>query len=305
MHAKILSFADYIEPDLCLSKDGVFVVMHDLLLDETTNVADFAEFKSKYTTKVVDGKNMTGYFINDFLLAELKLLRLNQRLAFRSNLYDGLFELPTFDEVMSLAQSSFNETARMVGIYPELKHPSFFRSLGFPMEDMLLESLQKGGYATTGASAFHDLKNVVPVVIQCFETASLQYLSTRTQLPLVLLVDLPSTTEAALSYLNITTLTEISGYAQGVGPNKNSFGPTNILQAKEIVSNAHALGLFLHPWTFRADSGIISSFNNDFEDEEYYFLSCLGMDGVFSEFPDRTRETIDLTFGVKGGRGGC
>jgi glycerophosphoryl diester phosphodiesterase len=279
----MLSCYSYIEPDLCLSSDGVFVAMHDVCLDDTTNVASV--YPDRKATKTIDGADMTCYFVSDFTFAELKTLRLNQRLAGRSTLYNGLLEIPSLDEIMSLVNDNYASTGNMIGFYPELKHPSFFNSLGFPMADLLLGKLSQGGFAITGAP--NNLTNVNPVVIQCFEPETLKYLKTKTDIALIQLLNFGDVV------WNEEQLKALSLYATGLGPAKEYFGGS-YGAAKVKVELAHSLGLALHPWTFRADQGILPQFENNFESEEMYFYCCLGIDGVFSEFPDRTRETIDL-----------
>lgn len=261
--------------------------MHDLLLDDTTNVASLPQFADRKTTKIVDGVPTTGYFISDFLYSELQQLRLKQRLKQRTKIFDNFFTIPTFDEIMALAQSSFSSTNRTVGIYPELKHPSFFKSLGFAMEDMFLESLQKGGYQVTGDDVPHDLKQVVPVVIQCFEEETLKYLKTKTNIPLIQLLN----QHYKWTQENVNML---ASYANGVGPEKSDFSNPSYKDGKAIVDMIHAAGLRMHPWTFRADMDIEPKFKGDFNEQNIYFFCCLGIDGGFSEFPDRTRESLDL-----------
>lgn len=265
----------------------VFIAMHDLLLDDTTNVASLPQFEDRKTTKMVDGVPTTGYFVSDFLYSEIQELRLKQRLNFRTNLYDNYFTIPSFDQIMALAQSNYANTQRVVGIYPELKHPSFHKSLGFPMEEMLLESLQKGGYETSGSGVPNNLTSVVPVVIQCFEPPSLQYLKSKTSIPLIQLV------EAAFPWSK-ADVSKIAAYADGVGPEKSDFSHLSFEEGKQLVSSIHAAGLRLHPWTFRADTDIDPKFKGSFSDQTLYFYCCLGMDATFSEFPDRSREALDL-----------
>jgi len=280
---------DYIEPDLCLSKDGIFVAMHDLMLDDTTNVADLPEFNDKKTTKIVDGSPMTGYFVSDFTLAELLTLRLKQRLAGRTTVYDGIYQIPTVDDIYKLLQQQYAKSNRTVGMYAELKHPGYHNSIGFKMEDMLLESLKtSGGYKVSYTEDVpKDLKQVLPVVIQCFEATSLQYLHTKTSIPLVQLLE--ATTK---SYWTTKKLEEISSYAQAVGPDKTFFETTTFVESKKVVDMIHTAELSIHPWTFRADYGVSKKFES-FADEEMYFYCCLGVDALFSEFPDQSRETVD------------
>jgi len=281
---------DYIEPDLCLSKDGIFVALHDLLLDDVTNVASFPQFTDRVSTKVVDGVNTTGYFVSDFLFSELQELRLVQRLPERTTLYNGLFQIPAFTSIMALAQAYYNSTNRLVGIYPELKHPSFFKSIGFNMEDMLLSALEQGGYEVYGDSVPSNLNQVVPVVIQCFDAISLQYLKTKTAIPLMYLIQPP----VPPSFWSKENMAEIATYSAAIGPEKNYIGDLPFSTGLDMVNLIHSVNLKLHGWTFRADQDIMSKFNNNFNTELQYFYCCLGMDALFSEFPDRSREAIDL-----------
>lgn len=264
----------------------VFVVMHDLLLDDTTNVASLPQFADRKTTKVVDGANMTGYFISDFTYAELQELRLKQRMAIRTKIFDNYFSIPTFDQVMALAQASYQSTKRTVGIYPELKHPTYFKNLGFPMEDMLLDSLQKGGYITNDLSQAN-MTQVVPVVIQCFEDTTLQYLKGKTTIPLIQLLN------AKYSWTK-ENVAKLASYANGVGPEKSDLSNLPYEEGKSLMEQIHAAGLYVHPWTFRADTDLEPKFNRNFNDENLYFYCCLGIDAGFTEFPDRTRESLDL-----------
>jgi len=262
---------DYIEPDLCLTKDGVFVAMHDVLLDFTTNVATFTEFEDRKTTRLVDGKNMTGYFVNDFLFSELQQLRLNQRLPNRTTLYNGMFQIPSFESIIDLVKASSVSVNRTIGIYAELKHPSYFKALGFSMEDMLLSTLTESGFAINGDDVPNDLHQVVPLVIQCFDSSSLIYLKSQCTLPLVYLVE-----KQPLSFWTNENIQSIAAYAQGLGPDKSFFSLMPFIEGRECVDRIHDAGMVLHPYTFRADSGVSLKFNGDFEAEEMYFYCCLG-----------------------------
>ncbi len=285
---------NYIEPDLCLSKDGVFVALHDLLLDDTTNVASFPEYSNRKRTQEVDGQMLTGYFVNDFTIGELKQLRLNQRLPQRTQIYNGLFQIPTLDEIVNLIQFQYNKTGILYGIFPELKHPSYFASDGFDMGDMLLDQLSgynifnqtnksNSGYESNSVyesnSGYESNSLEYPIIIQCFEENTLVSLKNKTDIPLVLLTD-------TNDIWNQEYLTHISTFANAIGPNKK------VLNLNKIKM-AHDTNLQVYPWTFRADSDIGIRFNGSFEDEELYYICCLGVDGLFTEFPDRTRETIN------------
>lgn len=264
---------DYIEPDLCLSKDGVFVVMHDLLLDDTTDVDSIEAYRSRKRTQEVDGKNLTGYFVSDFLFSELKTLKLHQRLSYRSALFDNYLSIPSLSEVYALIQSNYDNTAHTTGIYAELKHPEYFRGLGFLMDDMLLKSLkEEGGYAVYPEdNAPSDLRtSVVPVVIQCFNPVTLQLLAPKTSIPLVQLLE-----DNESHFWNKEVVSSLASYVQGVGPSKSYFEEEPLKEVKRSVDLIHSFGLVIHPYTFRADSDIGSKFSS-FEEEEIYFYCCLG-----------------------------
>ena len=283
---------DYIEPDLCLSKDGIFVALHDLLLDDVTNVASIPKFQDRKKTKVVEGETLTGYFVNDFLYNELLELRLNQRLSYRTTLYNGKFQIPSLTEIMELAINNYNNTKRIVGIYVELKHPSYFQELGYNMADMLLEELKKGGYQIKGNNVYNNMKNVVPCIIECFDSVTLKYLHNITDIPLIQLLDPPNSTDERIKYWTDERLKEISSYSNGIGPDKSFFISQNLLLSRDAVNRAHNFNLFIHPWTFREDNGIGNIFNNNFQKELDYYYCCLGIDALFTEFPDVNREVI-------------
>jgi glycerophosphoryl diester phosphodiesterase len=283
---------DYVEPDLCLTKDGVFVALHDVLLDDTTNVAELPEFASYKSTKVVDGVSLTGYFVSDFTHAETQKLSLKQRLSFRTQIYNGFFTIPTLQQITALALDNFNSTQRLVGLYIELKHPSFFKSLGFDMASMLLRELSDAGYAVD-LSAPSDLKRVLPLVIQCFDAPTLRALRPITSIPLVQLLDPP--TPAQLhdgSYWSGQTLKEIATYANAVGPEKTYFSTLPLSDGQTAVQSAQEAGLAMHPWTFRAEAQYVGKQFTSFAEEQAYFFFCLGVAGVFTEFPDQTRQVL-------------
>jgi glycerophosphoryl diester phosphodiesterase len=282
--------ADYIEPDLCLTKDGIFIVMHDVLLDETTDVASFPEFADRKTTKNVQGTSMTGFFVSDFTLSEIKQLHVRQRLSeTRTTLYDNFFSIPTFDEIMSLAQSTYSKTGRMIGIYPELKETAYHKSLGFPMVDMFLTSLVSGGYEIKGENVSSDLSQVVPVLVQCFESEALLELKEKSDLPLLQLIGTtfpPDWTEEKVG--------KIASYASAIGPEKSYFQIFPYSDVQQTMKLIRSFNLTIHPWTFRADAWIGARFQDDFQKEQMFFYCCLGVDGVFTEFADQTREVIDV-----------
>lgn len=161
------------------------------------------------------------------------------------------------------------------------------------MTDMLVDALTAGGYAVSGPDCPHDLSRVCPMVIQCFEPEALQVLHNKTDLPLVLLTGV----------YNEAILEQAAGYAQGVGPEKTLLvppvpaGESLYTNSQALVAQAHNLGLALHPWTFRVDSSIDPAFNGDFDAEQEFFYCCLGIDGLFTEFPDRSAATVRAKVG--------
>jgi glycerophosphoryl diester phosphodiesterase len=281
--------ADYIEPDLVLTKDGVLVARHENEISETTNVSAKAEFADRKTTKTIDGQQMTGWFTEDFTLAELKTLRAKERLPQlrKANMaYDGQFEIPTFEEILDLAK------ARGVGVYPETKHPTYFASIGLPHEAPLLALLAKYGHT----------EKTAPVFIQSFEVENLKTLRAKTKVRLIQLMDEKGSPpdRADLTYRAMAAaegLKLVSAYADGIGPNKALVIPRTLLgnlsEPTSLVADAHKVGLAVHPWTFRREnyflplsqkSGINPAAYGDLESEIRAFLDA-GVDGIFSDNP--------------------
>ena len=263
--------ADVIEPDLVCTKDGVLVARHENEIGGTTDVAD--KFAGRKTTKTIDGSSVTGWFTEDFTLAELKTLRARERLEMRSHAYDGQFPIPTFDEVLDLAAARSRDAGRAIGVYPETKHPAYFRSIGLPLEDRLLAALQRHGLT----------QKTSPVFVQSFEASSLQYLRPFTAVRLVLL---------AQHAVDITPdkLREIAIYADGVGVEKKLILPVDVDggvgPATRLVRDAHAAGLFVHVWTLRREPQFLPArYAGDLAAEARAFVAT-GVDGIFSDFPD-------------------
>lgn len=287
--------ADFIEPDLVATRDGHLVARHEPVLDETTDVASHPEFADRKTTRVLDGKSITAFFACDFTLAEMKRLRAVQPNSARSKQYDGQFEIPTFEQILELAVTASTARQRRIGVYPETKHPSFHRSLGLPLEERLLDALHK--YRLDGADA--------PVFIQSFESANLQYLRGRSGLPLVQLLD-----DGGLEYdgagtrvvrVNIPQyddprgdrppreLADIATYADAIGPWKRQIlrdlGRPSLLRTS-VIAQAHAVGLKVHAYTFRNEHATLAPQYDGDPLREYRQFFELGIDGVFSDFPD-------------------
>ncbi|HKU12946.1 MAG TPA: glycerophosphodiester phosphodiesterase [Steroidobacteraceae bacterium] len=287
--------ADYIEPDLVATRDGHLVARHEPLLDDTTDVKSRAQFANRRTTKDLDGKSVTGFFASDFTLAEIKQLRAVQPNPARSKEYDGRFEIPTFEEILDLAQRESAQRGRTIGVYPETKHPSFHLALGLPLEERLLEALRRRQLDRPDG----------PVFIQSFESANLQYLRAKTRLPLVQLLD-----DGALQYdasgqrvvgVSIAqhgdprggaaprSFEEVAKYANAIGPWKRQImrdvRAPQLLQTA-LIEQAHAAGLRVHTYTFRSEPATLApEYRND-PQLEYRQFYALGIDGVFSDFPD-------------------
>ena len=263
--------ADFVEPDLVSTKDGILIARHENEIGGTTDVA--ARFPDRKRTRPIDGQSMSGWFTEDFTLAEIKTLRAKERLAFRSHEHDGKFEVPTFDEVIALAQQLGRELGRPIGVYPETKHPSYFRGIGLPLEEKLLASLDKAGWNRKDS----------PVFIQSFEVGNLRELRNKTAVRIVQLVTSAAAVDAA-------GLKEIAGYADGIGPEKGLIVPVNqdgsLLPPTDLVARAHAAGLVVHAWTLRADKQFLPAGYNGRPEAEFEQFRALGVDGVFTDFPD-------------------
>ena len=275
--------ADFIEPDLVLTKDDVFVARHENDITGTTDVARHPEFAARRAVKTIDGERHDGWFTEDFTLAELKTLRAVERLPKMrpdNAKYDGQFEVPTFAEIIALAKRHH------VGIYPETKHPSYFAGLGHPMEARLVAQLKAAGWS----------KASDPVFIQSFEVDNLKRLHAMTGIRLIQLMDASGAPadHAAPSYAVMATpagLKAIASYAYGIGPNKDMIRKGDDAPST-LVADAHAAGLRLHPWTFRAENmflppslrtGTDQAAHGKLSEEITRFLN-LGVDGFFTDF---------------------
>ena len=304
--------ADYVEPDLVMTKDAVLVARHENEIGGTTNVADHPEFASRRTMKVIDGTPVTGWFTEDFTLAELKTLRARERIPDTrpaNTRFDGQFEIPTFEEILSLvhgveeqrdarARQLGGPMPRRIGVYPETKHPTYFAGIGLPMEELLVRTLERYGYRGRHGLAY----------IQSFEVGNLKALSKMTQLPLVQLIEAQGAPYDLVAkhdprtYADLITpagLAEIATYAQAIGPSKLLIiprGPDGRLgEATALVQNAHAHGLLVHAWTFRADNAFLPPDQRhgtspgelgDLTGELLPYLRT-GMDGFFTDQADR------------------
>lgn len=295
--------ADYIEPDLVATRDGHLVARHEPLLDDTTDVKSRPEFAGRRSTKMLDGKEVTGFYASDFTLAEIKQLRAVQPNPARSKEYDGQFTIPTFEEILELVRQESARRGRSIGIYPETKHPAFHLALGLPLEDRLLEALQRNGLNEEWA----------PVFIQSFESANLQYLRPKTPLPLVQLLDdgglvFDASGKRVVS-VNVpqygdhrggqrpTSLADVAKYANAIGPWKRQIlravdQPT--LLTTSAIEQAHAAGLRVHTYTFRNEPATLAPEYGSDPLREYQRFFELGIDGVFSDFADTALRAREL-----------
>jgi glycerophosphoryl diester phosphodiesterase len=291
--------ADYIEPDLVSTKDGVLVARHENEISGTTNVEEHPEFAGRMTTKVIDGLPVTGWFTEDFTLEELKTLSAEERIPQirpDNTAFDGLYPIPTLREVIGLAQQED------VGIYPETKHPTYFDDIGLSLEEPLVQTLEGAGYRRARDSVF----------IQSFEVSNLQELDELTNLPLIQLVsdsgapyDFVESGDSR-TYADMITndgLKDIAEYADGIGANKNLIVPRDLSNRLErpttLVTRAHRKSLLVHAWTFRNENTFLPG---DFREGdpsrpeylgatgnspgEYVLFYSTGLDGVFSDNPD-------------------
>ena len=321
--------ADYIEPDLVATKDGVLIARHEPILGDkdpntrdSTNVADKPQFASRFTTKNLDGFDTPGFYASDFTLAEIKTLGAKQTRGGRPTQFDGQFKIPTLQEVIDLAKSESKKRHRTIGIYPETKHPTFHQTLDppLPLEGRLVDVLKKNGLN----------KKKSPVFIQSFEQANLQELNEMTPVRLVQLMDANDTDEHGNPtfaapfdrpydwtvsgrtgpndffswFATDDGLDEVREYADGIGPWKVYIVPTTgggggLVFPQEdltktppldpdpptdLIERAHDRGLLVHTWTFRDDA-----FPTGYPGgpvDEYLAMYRLGIDGVFSDFPD-------------------
>jgi glycerophosphoryl diester phosphodiesterase len=294
--------ADFIEPDLVSTKDRVLVARHENEIGGTTDVANHPEFAGRRATKVIDGNTLTGWFTEDFTLAELKTLRAKERLPLvrqENTMYDGRFEIPTFAEVLALRERLSRELHREVGIYPETKHPTYFRSIGLDLETPLVQQVRGAGLDRAKAPIFiqsFELTNLEDLRHRFGVKASLIFLTSATGAP----YDLASTGDPR-TYADLTTsagLHSMAGIVNGIGPDKFQVIPRSLdgtlARPTRLVADAHSAGLLVHPYTFRAENTFLPV---DFRvgtdptaygraiDEQVRFLQT-GIDGLFTDQSD-------------------
>ena len=316
--------ADIIEPDLVPTKDGQLVARHESFINETTNVADHPEFASRRQKKTIDGVVYDGWFTEDFTLAELKTLRARERIpATRPGnvAYNDKFEIPTLDEVIRLAEAHYLKSGKVVGLYPETKHPTYFKSIGLALEDRLIDTLTKNAYTA----------NTAYVYIQSFEVANLKQirkrLSEKNEVKNARIVQLFDYKNADGSYkqpwdfvvakdprtykdlLSPSALIEArQQYADVVAPYKEWLIPrtadNKIGQVTTVIADAHAAGLKVHTWTFRPENTFLPSDmrtaggqaearNDAGSISEIQIYLAAGLDGFFTDDSRIGRQAVD------------
>lgn len=290
--------ADYIEPDVVSTSDGVLVVRHENQIGGTTDVAGRPEFADRKVTKLVDGVPMTGWFTEDFTLEEVKTLRVRERLPElrpQNIALAGQEQILTFDEVLTIAQEASATVGRQIGVYVETKHPTYFSAIGLDLNDLLIATLERRGLNHEGAT----------IIIQSMETGNLRRLRDRTPVTLVQLLDrkgAPYDLVAAgdpRTYADLTSrhaLAEIATYADGIGPNKSQViardDQARLSGETGLVAAAHEAGLLVHIWTMRDENNFLprdlrwGSDRTTHGDAvgEYLAFFAAGVDGVFTDF---------------------
>ncbi|MFD7304216.1 MULTISPECIES: glycerophosphodiester phosphodiesterase [Streptomyces] len=294
--------ADIVEAgDLVPTKDGHLVCRHEPEIGGTTDVADHPEFAGRRTTKTLDGVPTTGWFTEDFTLAELKTLRAKERIPANrphNTLYDGRWEIPTFEEVLRWQEEQTRRRGRQVWIYPELKHPTYFRKLGLGLEERVAKALRRHGRHKWNS----------PVILQSFEPTSIQRLNKLVDNPLVVLLSGANTRpwdfveagdpRTVADLVKPAGLREIASYAQGIGPTLDLVIPKDaagrLTRPTTLVADAHKVGLVLHPYTLRNENPFLpADFRKGTDPDGYgdvfgayrtYFAT--GIDGVFTDHPD-------------------
>jgi glycerophosphoryl diester phosphodiesterase len=319
--------ADYVEPDLVMTKDHVLIARHEPILGDSdpsttgdsTNVGDHPEFASRETTRTLDGVPTKGFWAQDFTLAEIKTLGARQTRGGRPTEFNGKFKVPTFQQIIDLVKRESKKRHRRIGIYPETKHPTFHNSQGLSLERPIVETLKRNGLNHRNS----------PVFLQSFEPSSLQKLNHLTPVRLIQLVDAndtdangnptyaapfdrpydwtasgdPTLMSRTFGYLVTNAgLDFVKSYADGIGPWKVYIVPTAgggggaVFPPTDLIQRAHARGLLVHTWTFRDDS-----FPTGYPGgpvEEYLTFYRLGVDGVFSDFPDTAVASREIFRGL-------
>jgi glycerophosphoryl diester phosphodiesterase len=283
--------ADFIEPDLVATSDGVLVARHENELSATTNIAQRPDFAARRTTKTIDGQEVSGWFTEDFTLAELKTLTCRERLPQlrpASAKFDGAEPILTFQEVIDIARAGSVRTARTIGVYPEMKHPGYFASIGLSLEDRLADALKTNGYNSPAAAVF----------VQCFEPGALKTFSRLSRARRMQLIGAGPDAAAMTSPDGLKT---IRAYADGIAADQSlvlDLDAEPFPATRPLVADAHAAGLLVHSWTARPENQFLpprlqrgDRRRADFARKTGEFRGLLialyttRLDGVFSDFP--------------------
>lgn len=308
--------ADFIEPDLVSTKDGVLVARHENEIGGTTNVSTLSQFADRKKTKNIDGVDLTGWFTEDFTLSELQQLKARERIPeFRpaNTAYNDLYPVPTLEQIIELAEANYKKTGKIIGLYIETKHPTYFKNQNLAMEDTLLKTLAKYKYT----------RDIAPVYLQSFEVSNLKYLKNELDLhktlkhaQIIQLYDSKTSRPADFvesgdtkTYADLATaqgLKDVAKYANGVGPSKGyilTFNNDGSYKTSTFISDAHTTGLKVHPYTFRPENNFLPAPLKCSSDKpaercpsgalkefEAYFKA--GVDGVFTDDPALGREAV-------------
>ncbi|MBZ6531878.1 glycerophosphodiester phosphodiesterase [Acinetobacter seifertii] len=307
--------ADFIEPDLVSTKDGVLVTRHENEIGGTTNISTLTQFADRKTTKNIDGVNLTGWFTEDLTLNELQQVKARERIPeFRpaNTAYNDFYSIPTLEQVIELAEANYKKTGKIIGLYIETKHPTYFKNKNLAMEDTLLKTLAKYQYT----------RDIAPIYLQSFEVSNLKYLKDQLDLhktlkhaQIIQLYDAKTSRPAdfvesgvSKTYGDLATaqsLKDVAKYANGVGPSKNyilNFNTDGSVQTTSFISDAHAAGLKVHPYTFRPENNFLPQPlkcsdkpaercpTGALKEFEAYFKA--GVDGVFTDDPALGRQAV-------------
>lgn len=307
--------ADFIEPDLVATKDGVLLARHENEIGGTTNISTLSLFKDREKTKIIDGSSIKGWFTEDFTYNELNQnVKARERIADyrpQNTQYNDQYSIPTLEQIIELAEANYKKTGKIVGLYIETKHPTYFQSVGLALEDPLLKTLAKYRYT----------REIAPVYLQSFEVANLKYLNQQLEqqkslknAKIIQLLDSPNSSPADFvksgnpqKYLDLAVasgLKQIATYADGVGPSKTYiFSNTDEKMTTSFVKDAHVVGLKVHPYTLRPENGFLPSYlrcsqvqtapcpNGSLKEFERFFKA--GVDGVFTDDPALGRKALN------------